>query len=178
MEGANMRTVRVGYIIAVVAAVWPAGCGRPAVPGRHLQGRQISTSVAPQRASPLPKKPYVEWGDAKAAKVRIYAFYMIDDRHKGLMDLFKSLADQYRGQVYVKYMDYRTAEGAGSMERAKASPDSLLLNGKSEFQLRAEPHPYVIEFAQDIGRFWTADDLKKAVAQAVEEAYGGGARKP
>lgn len=171
-----MRTVRALCSIAVIGAVWVAGCGRPVVPGRQLQGRQITTSVAPERASPLPKKPYVEWGDAKA-KVRIYAFYMIDDRHKGLMDLFKSLADQYRGKVYVKYMDYRTVEGAGSMEGAKASPDSLLLNGSNEFQLHAEPHPYTIQFAQEMGRFWTADDLKKAVAQAVEEAYSGGAKK-
>jgi hypothetical protein len=170
-----MRVVRLLCSIAVIAAVWVAGCGRPTLPGQQLAGRQIPTSVAPERASPLPKKPYVEWGDAKA-KVRIYAFYMIDDRHKGLMDLFKSLADQYRGKVYVKYTDYRTAEGAGSMERSKASPDSLLLNGSNEFQLRAKPHPYTIQFAQEIGRYWTADDLKKAVAQAVEEAYGAGAK--
>jgi hypothetical protein len=173
-----MRTGRIVCSMVVLGAVSVAGCGRPTLPGGQLAGRPVPTSVGPVRSSSLPTKPYVEWGDAKGAKVRIYAFYMIDDRHKALMDLFKSLADQYRGKVYVKYTDYRTVEGQASMARSKASPDSLLLNGSSEFELRAKPHPYTIQFTQEIGRYWTPDDLKKAVAQAVGDTYGGGAEKP
>jgi hypothetical protein len=172
-----MRTARVVLALAVVSAAWTAGCGRPSLPGEHLAGREVVTTVAPERSSPLPAKPYLEWGDSDA-RVRILAFFLIDDRHKPLMDLFKGLAEQYRGKVYIKYVDYRTPEGQGTLQATKAAPDSLMINKSNEFEIRAKPHPYTIQFSQEIGRYWTADDLKAAVAQAVSDAYAPGRGKP
>jgi len=161
--------------LGAIGMVWLAGCGRPSLPGGQLTGPQVATSVAPERGSPLPQQPSVEWGDP-SAKVHVLAFYVMDDRHKPLMDLFKGLASQHRGKVYVKYTDYRTPGGQVAMQEAKASTDSLLINGRSEFEVQARPHPYTVTFVQEMGRYWTADDLKAAVAQAVAEAYSGGGK--
>jgi hypothetical protein len=150
------------------------GCGRPTLPGQQFRGKRAETSSVRPATSPLPKQPFWEVGP-QDAKVRIVAFYPIDDEHKALMDLLKSLAKQYPGKVYVKYTDPRTMEGQQAFEAARMTVVGLMVNTKKELTINAKPTPYTVDFSQEMGRYWTSDDLKAAVAQEVATAYGKGA---
>jgi hypothetical protein len=49
-----------------------------------------------------------------------------------------------------------------------------MINTAQEYTIHAKPNPYTVDFSQEMGRYWTADDLKKAVAEEVERQYGKG----
>lgn len=158
-------------VLMVVAAI--CGCGRPTRPGEYFEGKKVDTSIKPKADAPPPEEPYFEAGPADA-KVRILVFLPIDDVHQEVIALLKELVDEYPGKVYLKYWDPRTEDGKLAMARARMSSEGLLINSQSEMMIEAEPAPYRVHFLQDMGRFWTADDLRAAVAQAVREQYGPG----
>jgi hypothetical protein len=153
--------------------VLAAGCGRPVLPGQQFRGKPAVTSTTPTSKSPLPAKPIVEAGPANA-KVRVVAFFPIDDQHKPVMDLLKGLVKEYPGKVYMKYVDPRTPQGYEAFQNAKMTVSGLMINSEQEYTIHAKPNPYTVDFSQEMGRYWTADDLKKAVAGEVEKQYGKG----
>lgn len=148
-----------------------AGCGRMVMPGKQFREPVARTSSTKPVQSPLPEKPILEAGD-EHAKVRVVAFFPIDKDHQRLVDLVMGLAKAYPGKVYVRYVDYRTPEGAQVFANAQMTTRGVLINSKNEITIRAKPRPYTVDFAQDMGRYWTAEDLERAVAQEVEAAYG------
>ena len=156
-------------MLAALAAA--CGCGRPTLPGRYMEGKEVETSTAPKTTAPLPEKPYFELGPA-AAKVRILVFFPMDDRHNDLVSLLKGLSKEYPDQVYVKYADPRTPEGSSLMQRSGMTSPGLLINNQSEIMINSNPQPYQVSFVQEMGRYWTTEDLRAAVAQTVAEVYG------
>ena len=167
------RHLRAVVLLGLVA-VWAAGCGRPVVPGQQFRGERAQTSSVKPSTSPLPEKPTIEKGPQEA-KVRIVAFFPIDEDHKPLIDLLKGFVKEYPGKVYIKYIDYRTPTGYAAFQNAKMTVSGLMINTKKEYVINAKPNPYTADFSQDMGRYWTADDLKKAVAEEVSRVYGKGA---
>lgn len=168
-----------GLLLTLVLMLGLAlGCGRPTRPGAYFEGQKVETSVAPRTDTPLPEKPFIEFGPEEA-KVRILAFFPIDDPHQELISLLKALAKEYPGKVYVKYVDPRTSEGRVIMERSRMMSWGLMINGQTEMVIHRGPQavpterPRPTEFVQDMGRYWTADDLRAAVAQTVKQVYGG-----
>lgn len=157
-------------IAATGVVILVAGCGRPTLPGRQFRGERAETATSPRVESPLPEQPYFKWGDEQA-KVRVLAFFPIDDAHAEVMQLLESLAEEHRGKVYARYVDYRTPEGADIFERAKASGRAVMINGKTAISIETDGGSYTVDFVQEMGRYWTADDLRKAVAQEVARAY-------
>jgi len=173
-----MKRSHLGWGIGLgLALALLAGCGRPTLPGRQFRDEQARTSSVREITSPLPKEPMWEAG-ASAAKVRIVAFYPIDDDHKQLQESLKGLVKQYPGKVYVKYVDFRTLEGQQAFTAANMTVTGLLINGRKEYTIPAKPNPYTVDFAQDVGRYWTLEDLKLAVAQEVAAVYGKKAAAP
>jgi hypothetical protein len=164
------RALWVGCLVLLLAFA-VSGCGRFQRPG--FKGQQADTGTVETPKTKLPAKPIVEWGSPDA-KVRIIAFFFISDDFKTTMDLLQGLVKQYPGKVYVKYADLRTQEGNDLRARTGSSAGGagLLIDGKSEVTIQAKPRPYTVAFDQDMGRFWTPEDLKAAVAQAVAKAYG------
>ncbi len=158
--------------LATMVVLW-AGCGRPTLPGQQFQDDRVQTATEQSAQSPLPEEPVLEWGNPDA-KVRVVAFYPIDDEHQPLMDLLKGLADKYPGKVYVKYVDYRTPAGRGMFARTELTVRAVLINGESTHELKVGSYVRDVDFVQEIGRFWTADNLREAVAKEVEKAYGAG----
>ncbi len=166
-----MRCSRWGWAAGMVGiAALAAGCGRPSLPGRQFSEKPPETTTSPAVESPLPEQPYYEWGDAEA-KVRVLAFFPIDEAHAGVMELLEGLAKEYPGRVYVRYVDYRTPEGAAILERSEAVGRAVMINGETEVEIEAETGPYKVDLVQEMGRFWTAEDLKKAIAQEVARQY-------
>ncbi len=163
------RIILTLVVLTVTAAI--CGCGRPTRPGEYFKGKEVKTSIAPEAKSPPPKKAYFEEGPADA-KVRIIAFLPMDETHQEVIAVLKGLVKKYPGKVYLKYVDPRTKDGKISMQRARMSSEGLLINSQSEMTIQAKPEPYHVTFLQDMGRFWTADDLQAAVAQKVREEYG------
>jgi len=163
------RTMMV--IVLALAIGLSVGCGRPTVPGRQFQAERFHPQGGETESGPLPDNPIREWG-AEDAKVRIEGYFPINESHEAVMALLEDLTEEYPGKVYVKYIDYRTQEGARLLAQQGLSGSGLLINGKDRLTIRAEPIPYDVDFALDMGRFWVADDLRAAVAQEVKAAYG------
>ena len=156
----------------LVTALFASGCGRVGLPGKNeFGGRKAITTTAKPPTNPIPKQPWFEAGSPDA-KVRIIAFFPMDDYRKPVMDVLKGLAKQYPGKVYVKYTDTRTREGQQAQTRAGGTGPGLLINSQSSMTIQAKPNPYEVDFNQDMGRYWTEDDLKAAVAQEVARVYG------
>ena len=101
--------------------------------------------------------------------------YRLPAEHRVLMDLLRDLADEYPGKVYVQYVDYRTQEGDRLYKLMEMPSPGLLINGEKMYDIEADPHPYTVDFMQEMGRYWTPEDLRRAVAQEVEAVYGAGA---
>jgi len=167
-----MKRVSWMGVVLLVTAVFASGCGRVRVPGKdEFGGKKAVTTAAKPPTSPIPKQPWFEAGSPEA-KVRLIAFFPMDDYRKPVMDLLKGLAKQYPGKVYVKCTDIRTPEGQQARTRAGGTGSGLLINSQSSVTIQVKPNPYEVDFNQDMGMFWTADDLKAAVAQEVARTYG------
>jgi hypothetical protein len=164
------RTWLYPLLLTVAAALILAGCGRPTLPGQQFKG-ELRTVPGAAEKTPLPEKPVLEWGPSDA-KVRVVAFYPIDEPHQRLIDLLESFPKTYPGEVYAKYIDYRTPEGAQLFTTAQLTVPCVAINGSTSVDLSSPLGPRTVDFVKDMGRYWTADDLEEAVAQAVAKAYG------
>ena len=163
------RTMMV--IVLALAVGVSVGCGRPTVPGQQFQAERFDPQDGGTDSGPLPDNPIREWG-AEDAKIQIEAYFPINESHEAVMALLEDLTEEYPGKVHVKYVDYRTQEGARLLAQRERSASGLLINGKDRLTIQAEPIPYDVDFLLDMGRYWVADDLRAAVAQEVKAAYG------
>ncbi|UCC68276.1 MAG: hypothetical protein JSV79_14410 [Armatimonadota bacterium] len=150
--------------------VLAVGCGRPSLPGQHFSGERAETGTSPPADSALPEQPYFEWGAADA-KVRVLAFFPIDEDHAELMELLQEMVGQYPEKLYVRYVDYRTPEGAAIFQRAGAAGRTLMINGENEVEIERDGGSYTVDFVQEMGRYWTAEDVRRAIAQEVARQY-------
>ena len=74
----------------------------------------------------------------------------------------------------MKYVDYRTPQGYEVFQNAKMTVSGLMINSEKDYTIHAKPNPYTVDFSQEMGRYWTADHVKKAVAEEIEKQYGKG----
>jgi hypothetical protein len=155
-------------LIAVMSLA--PGCGRVRPPWQP-PGKPVDNRTVRRSTGPLPEQTTLEVGAAEA-KVRIIAFFPMDEERKPVTDLLKSLAKEHPGKVYVKCTDLRTPEGQQARQDTGGSGPGLLINGQSDVTINAKPSPYTMVFNQDMGRFWTEEGLRAAVAQEVAKAYG------
>ena len=149
-----------------------SGCGRHHPPWEKTPKANITMFPTPKDR---PSKDFLEWGP-EDAKVRIIGFFYIskaDPRSEKTMELLEGLTKQYPGKVYAKYWDLRTRAGlaARSITGKSGSNLGLVIDGKSEVKVQGEKQ-YTVDFNQEMGRYWTEDDLKTVVAQEVKEKYG------
>jgi hypothetical protein len=162
---------RVHWVLTILlpGALLLSGCGRPTMPGKTLVGPKANSSLEEPRTE-APKQPYIEAGSPDA-KVRVMAFFYIDSRHKPVIEAIKDLAKQFPGKVYVRYVDPDTPRGHEIMVNTKAAGSGVLINGETTIQQGSSQTEFW-NFGGEMGRYWTADDLRAAVAQEVQKAYG------
>ena len=111
----------------------------------------------------------IERGD-KQAKVRIEAYYPLNQRHKPEADLLLSFADKYPGKVYVRLADFRTDRGKKLWYASGLSCGGIQINGKSEFRLKGRKEPTA--FLQAIDVYWTKAELEAAVQETLAAVEG------
>ncbi len=162
--------------LLLVLALSLSGCGRFRTANFSQQKAQTSVVEAPPTtAQDLPKQAIVEWGSPEA-KVRILALSYNSQQapYPALMQLLQDQVKQYPGKLYVKYVDLRTQQGRDLATRAGNTGGglALLINTKREFTLEGKPYPRTITFDQEMGRFWTKEDLIAAIAQEMAAVYG------
>jgi hypothetical protein len=161
-------------VIAIAAALaLVGGCGRPTLPGSHFSEGEVQTTTSQPSTSPLPEEPVLQWGNPEA-KVRVAAYYPIDDAHQRLREVLEEIAETYGEEVFVQYADPRTPEGGAMFQRAQLQARTVLINGESTKEIAKSGIVTEVTFAQEMGRFWTADDLKMAVAGEVAKAQEAG----
>ncbi len=160
-----------GSVLAAFILI-ASGCGRPTLPGKQFKGPRQTLPGAMGTNTPLPEQPFYEWGP-QSAKVQIEAFYPIDEPHQRLIDLLKKAAtEEYPGKLHVMYIDFRTPEGAAMMRRAETEVAAILFNGENSVDLEGHLGVRTVDFVQDMGRYWTEDDLKQAIEHEIAKAYG------
>ena len=167
-----MRHSTLAWLVGLIGLVALAvGCGRPSLPGQQFSGEKAETTASPPIVSPLPEEAILEWG-VDSARVRVLAFLPIDDEHKQLMELLQGLVEENPGKLYVRYVDFRLPAGRAIFERSGASGRMVQINGESAVELEQENgRTYTVELVQEIGRYWTADDLKKGILQEIARQY-------
>ncbi len=170
-----MKHLVIIICLVFITAVFLSGCGR--FHTARFNDKKAEVGVLKPPTTKLPDKPVLEWG-SPTAKVRIIAFFFIDKDYQSYMDMFQSLVKQYEGKLFVRYADIRTPEGRALRSRTggQAAGAGLLLDGQSGFTINAKPSPYEVNFDQEMGRFWTENDLRQAVAQEIEKLYGKSAK--
>jgi hypothetical protein len=110
----------------------------------------------------------LEKGDRKA-RVRIEAYYPLNQEHKPIADLLLGFPDKYPGQVYLRLADWRTERGKKLWYASGLTCGGIQINGKSEILLEGRKQPTL--FLQAIDVYWTREELEAAVRQAVRAAY-------
>ena len=76
------------------------------------------------------------------------------------------------GKLDVRYEDIRLPAGRAIFERSGASGRMVQINGESEIEIEEENgRTYTVDLVQEIGRYWTADDLKKGILQEIARQY-------
>jgi hypothetical protein len=156
--------------LLLISVLLVAGCGRPSIPGRQFEGEQRTVPGRLTTEAPLPAEPVLEWGP-EDAKVQVVAFYPIDEARQRLIDILEELAtEEYPGQVHVRYVDYRTPEGWQEFAERELQVAAIFINGESSVELESEKGIRTVDFLRDMGRYWTADDLRQAVDEAVEKS--------
>ena len=166
-----MRHSTLAWLAGLIGLVALAvGCGRPSLPGQQFSGEKAETTASPEITSPLPEEAILEWGD-ESARVRVLAFFPIDEEHQELMDLLEGLVEENPGKLYVRYVDFRLAAGRAVFERANASGRMVQINGESEIEIEEDGRTYTVDLVQEVGRYWTADDLKKGIIQEIARQY-------
>jgi hypothetical protein len=154
-----------------VAGLLCSGCGRIKPPGQGFVGKPVSTSVGGSTSpEPIPNPPFFEAGPPKA-KVRVVAYYAMDKKNKPLMDQMKAFAKQYGDKIYVRFVDIRSPLGQSEREASGGQSEGVLINGQGSVVIQAKPQPHPVNFDLDLGRYWTLEDLRAAVDQAVSKAY-------
>lgn len=170
-ERLKMRHSTLAWLVGLMGLVALAvGCGRPSLPGQQFSGEKPETTSSPAITSPLPEEAILEWGD-ESARVRVLAFFPIDDEHQKLMDLLERLAEENPGKLYVRYVDFRLPAGRAIYERAGATGRMVQINGESDVEIEEDGRTYRVDLVQEIGRYWTADQLEKGIVQEIARQY-------
>ncbi len=163
-----MKSLMGGLLALFLVSAGLAGCG-----GGWQHQQKANTTFTPTPTG-APTKALLQWGP-EDAKVRLVGFFYIspDPRYQKHIAVFESLAKQYPKQLFVQYWDLRTPEGQEARTNSGTGKGAvgLLINGDSELTLPGHP-PKRISFSQEMGRYWTEQDLRDAVALEIKQAYG------
>jgi hypothetical protein len=102
------------------------------------------------------------------AKVRVEAFYPLDDEHKWVVTTLRDAAQSYGEKVLIRAFDIGTDWGRREWEKRGLQCGGVLINDKSCFTVDAKK----VAFLRDPGdSTWTENQLRAVIAHEVDNAY-------
>jgi hypothetical protein len=102
---------------------------------------------------------------ALAEKVRIKAYLNLGSGcQKETTDLLDGLTKEYKGQVFVEYIDFSTKEGYKRTVEDGLNCAGLVINGKQTYTIKdSNGKQREVTFSHPINTQYTADDVKTVV---------------
>jgi len=102
------------------------------------------------------------------AKVVVEAFYPLTEAHQWAKEVVEKVCQEHPGKVRGVVVDFRHEKGSELFVQKGLTCGTILINGEDTFDLEGR----TVIFQQAEGGMWTEEDLRRVVAQKVEEAYG------
>ena len=112
----------------------------------------------------------VSHGDSQA-KVKIVAFYPLNERHLEMVEHIKTIVDKYPGKVYLQAWDFTTPEGGERWRASGLNCGGMLIDGQVEHEVATRGKKQLVEFKRYVDVSWTYADLEAVVAAEVAKAY-------
>ena len=102
----------------------------------------------------------------KEKPVLVEVFYPIDEEphHVKMVKAVKEVASKFEDKVKVKFFNLRTDEGIEEFAKRGLECGTILVNGKSEFEIGGRR----VVLKGPFGEVWTKEDLEEVVKNAVE----------
>jgi hypothetical protein len=101
---------------------------------------------------------------ALAGKVTIKAYLHLGACGKEVTDLLDGLTKEYKGQVFVEYIDFSTEEGYKRTIEDGLNCQGLVINGKQTYTIKdSNGKQREVTFSHPLNMQYTADDLKTLV---------------
>lgn len=148
------QIVCTGLILAL------AGCGRP-----------LAEKPGPP---PRPNPPLFSMGQPNA-KVRVEAFYPLDDEHKWVVTTLHDAAQTFGEKVLIRAFDIGTDWGRREWQKRGLQCGGVLINDKSCFTVDAQK----VSFLRNPGdSTWTENQLWAVIAHEVDNAYPPAGAEP
>ena len=151
-------------LAAVLLAL--GGCSK-SKPGTRVEQDRMAQASRENSGPGGAMADVIERGEKKA-RVKIEAYYPLNQEHQPIADLVLGFAEKYPGEVYVRVADFRSDQGKKLWYDSGLTCGGIQINGKSEILLEGKKEP--TRFLQAIDVYWTQEELEAAVAEAVKAA--------
>jgi molybdate transport system substrate-binding protein len=109
-------------------------------------------------------------GSVSAPEVYVQAFYPDDEAHNDIKQLVMECQESHPGKVRAEFIDSATKEGLKRRTDAGLKGPGITINGQNTATIGEGKSARQVTFQMDAGAGWTAEDLKQAVAGAVQQA--------
>lgn len=104
-------------------------------------------------------------------KVVVTAYYPGNEGHLHIKQLIEEIAAKYPDKVAAEFVDFQSDEGFERWQAAGLTCGALLINGKNTVDIEDDAGQRQVTFMMGPGVYWSEDDLRAAVGQAVAQAY-------
>ena len=147
-----------------------AGCG-----GTNVQNT-VAKSTATGRKVSSPGEVKLFYGP-KDAKVKITAYFPLNEKHLKIIKFLNGLADKYPGKVNVTAWNWSTSEGADETKKVMGGKicGGMFINGKSDFKAVVDGKMKDISIMDGEWATWTRPEVAAALALVVKQTYGDAA---
>lgn len=170
----------VNYVEAPVRPLAPQfPIGGHSIAHEHGEGAHAPKKVArPGEGEALPKeflKPVIKLGEP-TAPLKIKAYLMaIESCHKPTFEALKAAAEKFRGKVYVEIVNMETAEGRKVASKENIHCVTVLINGRSTFQLAGPGGKRrTVELSGPVGGTFAPTDIDEIVRSELSAKRKGG----
>ncbi len=137
------------------------GCG-----GERQEAQQTPAGAPGPAEAGAPQVQLCDFADGpEDAKVKIVAFY--PGRHEDTLAAVKSLRTEFKDDVRVEIVDWRTPEGIRRRDKDGLTCAGILINGKNAFDIEIDGKKSKVLFVRGIDGEWTKEDLFAAVRQEL-----------
>ena len=102
-----------------------------------------------------------------SAKVKIEAYYPLNEEHSFIGDYIKSFEKKYPGVVSVRLVDFRSSDGYDEWRKSGLSCGGVIINGKSAFDIETPEGPKTVKFLRRLDTFWSREDFEKVIKSII-----------
>ncbi|MCC6442138.1 MAG: hypothetical protein IT210_01640 [Armatimonadetes bacterium] len=127
-------------------------------------GDEITKAVEDQPAA-------IEFGDKKA-KVKMVAYYPLNEGHAAIAQQLRKITQQHPGKVQARFVNWQNPDGLAERDANKITCGCVVVDGSDAHKITLNGKTYEVLFQRGMISEWQPEELEQAVKQAVEKKYG------